>query len=276
MNKRLSPACRRVKLYSFTLIELLVVIAIIAILAAMLLPALTQARERAKSIKCLNNYNTFGKAALAYAADNNDYAMPYRDGGSSTESKNVFYGVGSGSLFAPYVSMNPNCLLGGAYRYNSKTDSFYLSPYACPSRDYIGAIRAGSANGSRAYGIGHNANGIGSINGKNLAKLTQCSIPSRSMYMAETMYSACSLNYYTNSSAHIVFPHFNGGFNDEVIPDDHSMLFGPGTASMLFADGHVEGITRNKCPFKYKFANAQSSSFWFWKRNSSSSWNNNW
>ena len=82
MMKRLSteavrPEVREKGCKSFTLIELLVVIAIIAILAAMLLPALSAARERARTASCSAQLKSLGNCMAFYTEDNGDWVYPY-------------------------------------------------------------------------------------------------------------------------------------------------------------------------------------------------------
>jgi len=119
-EKRFSPFSRS----AFTLIELLVVIAIIAILAAMLLPALQQARERAREAQCIGNLKQIGAAAQMYGNDSSGWFL-HRDGGY------VNYNASAIARFSGYLGGFPYHTFATTKAH--RNDALILKVFYCPS-----------------------------------------------------------------------------------------------------------------------------------------------
>ena len=124
-------ACR------FTLIELLVVIAIIAILASILMPALSQAREKARSTTCLNNLKQNAQGLATYASDNTDLILIY--GYSGRINWSAYYG-----------GVTRNRYIQAHQQYNG-INIYWTKMLACPSAAHPALSRTDTPE--RTYGM---------------------------------------------------------------------------------------------------------------------------
>jgi prepilin-type N-terminal cleavage/methylation domain-containing protein/prepilin-type processing-associated H-X9-DG protein len=138
------------KRFGFTLIELLVVVAIIAVLVALLLPALSKARDSARTVVCSNNLRELGKGFWMYAQEYQDRMIPvaFGDLASFPYPTHVWK-----YYMVPYVGMKQNQISIGEW-----TDIFFKTskspdiPLLCPSA-VANQIQTGTGAMDVCYGI---------------------------------------------------------------------------------------------------------------------------
>jgi prepilin-type N-terminal cleavage/methylation domain-containing protein/prepilin-type processing-associated H-X9-DG protein len=246
-SRETSVCASRVRTLGFTLIELLVVIAIIGILSALLLPALSKARERAQAISCLNNTRQLGLACQLYADDHGNF-LPYNlgmNGSSFRTNINWVNNVMTWDLSAD--NTNPATItLAGLGAYSSGNTAIYR----CPSDRTLSSIQTGAGWNRRIRSYSMNAMlgnaGNFSASGVNINnpgykqffKSTQIPRPSEIFAFLDEHPDSIDDGYFLNKAAVVSYGPYTAGYSHNEWTDLPASYHN-NSASFSFADGHA-------------------------------------
>lgn len=224
----------------FTLIELLVVIAVIAILAGLLLPSLSQAKQKAQAIQCLNNLRQLGIAWTLYVGDNDDRVPPNtssHDGGAPTGRDSTWV---QGYLdAASFVPDNTNTLFiteGHLWPYHQQ-----LGIWRCPADKSTTVLPESGRAVPRARSVAMNKwmnclrpwnVGSGGENFKIIQKLGDMTTPAPVNTFLLLDEREDSIN-----DGHFVVTMNQTGANTYLV--DFPASYHHGAAAVNFADGHM-------------------------------------